>query len=457
MTAKLPAFKAYDVRGRIPDQLHPAMVYCIGRAYARVIKPEGVVAVGRDIRLTSAEFVQALVAGLNAEGVATCDIGLGGTEMVYFAAGQPGMGGGIMVTASHNPKDYNGLKMVRAEARPISADTGLQAIEAETSHLLATADIPPTYAPVPELHSQKDILEPYVAKLLSFVDVSAIKPLKVVVNAGNGCAGPIFDAVARSLPLQVIRLQHEPDGNFPHGVPNPMLEECQQVTREAVLAHGADLGVAWDGDFDRCFFFDEKGRFIEGYYLVGLFAEQLLRKSPGAAVVHDPRLVWNTIERVEHLGGKPVVSKCGHSFIKDKMREVDAVYGGEMSAHHYFRDFFYCDSGMIPWLLIAELVSTEGKSFSALVDDCIRAYPCSGEINFTVSDAKAALARVREAFAPEAIGIDTLDGLSLDCGNWRFNLRSSNTEPVVRLNVESRADQVLMQEHTQQLTTLLQA
>jgi len=451
----LPAFKAYDIRGRIPDQLHPAMVYCIGRAYARIIQPQGVVAVGYDIRLTSQDFAQALIAGLNAEGVVTRDIGLCGTELVYYAAGQTGMGGGIMVTASHNPKDYNGLKMVKAEARPISADNGLKDIEVLTRQLLAEGDIPSVFTPVPSLHSTASVLAGYVAKVLSFVDVSALKPLHIVVNAGNGAAGAIFDAIAETLPLKVTRIQHEADGNFPNGVPNPMLEECQRITAQAVLEHSADLGIAWDGDFDRCFFFDEKGQFIEGYYLVGLLAEQLLRRSPGAAIVHDPRLVWNTVERVLAQGGKPVISKCGHSFIKEKMREVDGVYGGEMSAHHYFRDFFYCDSGMIPWLLLVELLSELDQPMSEVVNACTLAYPCSGEINFTVSDAKAALVRIRERFEGEASLLETLDGLSMDCGDWRCNVRSSNTEPVVRLNVEARADRELMLRQTQALSALL--
>lgn len=455
MTSPLPAFKAYDIRGRIPDQLDAGMVYCIGRAYARIIQPQGPVAVGFDIRLTSREFATALIAGLNAEGVRTVDIGLCGTEVVYHAAGQAGMGGGIMITASHNPKDYNGIKMVKAEARPISADSGLKDIEVLTRELLAAGNLPATFAPVDSLHESRSVLESYVAKVLSFVNVADIKPLKVVVNAGNGAAGAIFDAIAAALPLKVVRIQHEADGNFPNGVPNPMLEECQRVTADAVREHSADLGIAWDGDFDRCFFFDENGQFLEGYYLVGLLAEQLLRRSPGAAIVHDPRLVWNTVELVESRGGTPVISKCGHSFIKEKMREVDGVYGGEMSAHHYFRDFYYCDSGMIPWLLLVELLSESGRSLSAVVESCMQAYPCSGEINFTVSDAKGALARIREQFGSEAKAIDTLDGLSLDCGNWRCNVRSSNTEPVVRLNVEARGDPALMQRQTAALSALL--
>lgn len=453
--AKLPAFKAYDVRGRVPDQLNERMVYEIGRAYARVIRPEGAVAVGRDIRATSDAFAEALTAGLNAEGCRTVDIGICGTEMVYYAAAQAGMGGGIMVTASHNPSDYNGLKMVRAGARPISADTGLGDIERETLCLLAGPE--PVIAIKTDLHSCQDILQPYVDKLLGLINLAQIKPLHLVVNAGNGCAGPVFDALAACLPVRVTRLCHEPDGTFPNGVPNPMLTEQQEFTARAVVEHGADLGLAWDGDFDRCFFFDETGQFIEGYYLVGLLAEQLLKKSRGSAVIYDPRLTWNTVKLVEEFGGKPVVSKCGHSFIKDMMREQDAVYGGEMSAHHYFRDFFYCDSGMIPWLLILEQLSETGAKFSQVVESCMREFPCSGEINFTIKSAADALQRIRAFYEATADSISTLDGLSMEFAEWRFNLRSSNTEPVVRLNVESRGDKALLAAKTAELKQLITA
>ena len=456
-STKLPAFKAYDIRGRLPEQLNEFMVYCIGRAYARIIQPDGNVAVGRDIRLSSESLSQALIAGLNAEGVSTVDIGLCGTEMIYFAAAQDGMGGGIMVTASHNPADYNGLKMVKEGARPVSADTGLQAIEQQTIRLLQEGAAPAAYAPVAALHRQQDVLAAYVAKLLSLIDVSKIKPLHVLVNAGNGCAGPFFDALAQHLPLTVTRLHHEPDGRFPNDVPNPMLAEQQQLTAKAVVAAKADLGISWDGDFDRCFFFDENGRFIEGYYLVGLLAEQLLKKSPGAAIIHDPRLEWNTIEKVQALGGRAEVCKCGHSFIKDKMRAEDAVYGGEMSAHHYFRDFYYCDSGMLPWLLIIELLSQDGRSLSQVVDQCMIDFPCSGEINFTIADAKATLARIQAFYAPKALNISTLDGVSMTFADWRFNVRSSNTEPVVRLNVESRGNQALLDEKIAELKGFLMA
>jgi len=452
---KLAAFKAYDIRGRMPDQLNEFMVYCIGRAYARVLKPTEPIAVGQDARLSSKPMSQALIAGLNAEGVPTVDIGFCGTEMIYYAAGQAGMGGGIMVTASHNPADYNGLKMVKAEAKPISSDSGLGAIEQETIRLMAEVTEPRHYAADATLHREQNVLEGYVAKLLSLIDTNKIKPLHVLINAGNGCAGPFFDALASHLPLQVTRLHHQPDGNFPNGVPNPMLTEQQEVTAKAVVDAKADFGIAWDGDFDRCFFFDENGRFIEGYYLVGLLAEQLLKKAPNAAIIHDPRLEWNTIEKVAQHGGRAVVSKCGHSFIKDKMREVDAVYGGEMSAHHYFRDFFYCDSGMIPWLLLVELLSQDGRSLSQVVDQCMMDFPCSGEINFTISNAKEAIVRVQQYYAQQEHQLSTLDGISMDFGDWRFNLRSSNTEPVVRLNVETKADVTLLNEKVAELKGLL--
>lgn len=460
---RLSAFKAYDVRGRMPDELNAAMVYCIGRAYARVMKPQGPVAIGHDIRLTSPEFATALAAGLNREGVATRDIGQGGTEMVYHAAGQDGIGGGIMVTASHNPKDYNGLKMVREGARPISGDDGLKAIEAVTLSLLAAPqDIPAIFTPDVALHSRWDILPSYLAKVLSFINTATLKPLKVVVNAGNGSAGPVFDAIAQGLPLDIVRVFHEPDGHFPNGVPNPMLDECQRVTAAAVREHGADLGIAWDGDFDRCFFFDETGSFIEGYYLVGLFAAQILARNPGATVCYDTRLTWNTIAEAEAAGGKALVSKCGHSFIKAALRETGALYGGEMSAHHYFRDFHCCDSGMIPWLLVIERLSQTGQKLSQLVTAAQAAYPCSGEINFHVDDAQAAIRRVQDAVEAEVaagrealVCASALDGLSREFPQWRFNLRMSNTEPVVRLNVEARADAALMRARTDWLRGLL--
>jgi len=455
--SRLPAFKAYDIRGRIPDQLDARMAYCIGRAYAQVIRPTGPVAVGHDIRLSSPALRDAVISGLQAEGVPVIDIGMCGTELIYFAAAQTGISGGIMVTASHNPKDYNGLKLVREHARPISADTGLADIEQHTLALLhhLAPDIDMTVNPAQ--CQAVDYTDAYVQKLLSCIDPSSLKPIHVVVNAGNGCAGPFFDAIAQHLPLTITRLYHQPNGDFPHGVPNPMLIEQQAMTAQAVIAHGADFGIAWDGDFDRCFFFDNQGQFIEGYYLVALFAEHLLRKSPHSAIVHDPRLIWSTLDNVQRLGGIAQVCKCGHSFIKDKMREHDAVYGGEMSAHHYFRDFYYCDSGMLPWLYMLEILSLDPRTLADIVQDNTARFPCSGEQNYTVQDAKPILADLEAQLAADCLHIDKMDGLSMSFIDWRFNLRSSNTEPVMRLNIETRANPALLSEKMQFFQALMTA
>jgi phosphomannomutase len=444
----LTCFKAYDVRGRIPDQINEDVAYRIGRAYAQAIKPKKVV-VGYDIRLTSPQFCQALSQGLMDEGVDVYNIGLSGTEQVYFATFHYEMDGGIAVTASHNPKDYNGMKFVREESKPISSDTGLLDIKA-LAEKNAFID-----APKKGQRFDLDISQTYPQHLLGYVDLATLKPLKVVVNAGNGGAGKVIDLLEPLLPIEFIKVHHEPDGEFPNGVPNPLLEENRPATIEAVKAHKADFGIAWDGDFDRCFFFDENGVFLEGYYIVGLLAEAFLRKSHGESVVHDPRLTWNTIAIAESLGGKAIQSKTGHAFIKERMRLENAIYGGEMSAHHYFRDFAYCDSGMIPWLLVAGLVSVTGKTLSQLVEECMQAYPCSGEINRTIKDAKAALQNIKALYAPKAKSVDETDGLSIEFDDWRFNVRMSNTEPVVRLNVESRANIALMQEKTQELLALL--
>lgn len=447
----LPAFKAYDLRGRVPDELDPALARDIGVALSAQL-PEGAIVLGRDVRLSSPELQAALSEGLRSQGREVIDIGVGGTEEVYFQVDHLGAAGGVMVTASHNPMDYNGMKLVREQARPISSDTGLFAI----SDAIETGGLP---APVPTQGRESAMTDKsaYIDHLLSYVDAAALRPLKLVVNAGNGGAGAIVDLLAAHLPFEFVRVFHEADGSFPNGIPNPLLPENRQVTADAVREHGADFGIAWDGDFDRCFFFDETGAFIEGYYLVGLLAEAILAKQPGGKVVHDPRLVWNTIEQVEAAGGVPVLCKSGHAFIKEKMRAEDAVYGGEMSAHHYFREFAYADSGMIPWLLIAELVSTSGRSLGDLVAERVAKFPCSGEINFRVADAKAAVERVMTHFAPQSPTLDHTDGISADFGDWRFNLRSSNTEPLLRLNVEARGDRALLDARTRELSDLLSA
>ena len=446
---KISCFKAYDIRGRIPDQLNEEVAWRIGRAYAQFLRPQRVV-VGQDVRPTSPALTAALVRGLTDGGADVLDIGLCGTEEVYFATSHARADGGIMVTASHNPADYNGMKLVRAESRPISGDSGLEAIRelAEQGEFSA----PQRAGRVtPYVHRAA-----YLDHLLGYIDGAALRPLKVVVNAGNGCAGPVLDLLEAQLPLEMVKVCHEPDGHFPNGIPNPLLPENRNVTRDAVLNHGADLGIAWDGDFDRCFLFDERGAFIEGYYIVGLLAEAFLLRHPQAKIIHDPRLTWNTVDLVVQAGGTPVLSKTGHAFIKERMRAEDAVYGGEMSAHHYFRDFAYCDSGMIPWLLVVELMSRRGKRLSQLVGERMRRFPASGEINRTLAEPAVAIAAVEAHYASGAIHIDHTDGLSVEYADWRFNLRMSNTEPVVRLNVESRGDQVLMEEKTGELLHFLQ-
>jgi phosphomannomutase len=453
----LSAFKAYDVRGRIPDEVNEDLAQLIGQAYASFVKPKRVV-VGRDIRLTSSTLAEALIAGLRGSGVAVSDIGLCGTEGVYFAtsAGDSAgpFDGGIMVTASHNPPDYNGMKFVREGSRPISADTGLR----EMAALIQDGHLPPLQLADDAGYgglSHLDTRQAYINHLLGYVDRSRLRRLKVVVNAGNGGAGAFIDLLEPHLPFEFVKVHHEANGNFPNGVPNPMIEENRRPTVDAIKATGADIGLAWDGDFDRCFFFDHTGRFIEGYYLVGLLAEAFLEKEPGARVVHDPRLVWNTMDIVKRAGGVPVLCRSGHAFMKQKMREVDAAYGGEMSAHHYFRSFAYCDSGMIPWLLVLERICTSGKSLAELVDERIQRFPCSGEINRKVPDGKAAIRSVQSRYVGEAKSLDFTDGLSMEFSDWRLNLRSSNTEPLIRLNVESRGSHECMQEKTAEILALL--
>jgi phosphomannomutase len=444
----IQGFKAYDLRGRIPGELNEDVAYRVGRAYAEFVKPKKVV-VGRDIRLSSEQICKALEQGLLDSGVDVYDIGLCGTEVVYYATFAREMDGGIMVTASHNPPDYNGMKFVREGSRPISGDTGLVEIRelAEAGRFTRPERLGERFA--------VDIMPDYIEHLLSYVDRSKLKPLKVVVHAGNGGAGLIVDKLEPYLPFEFIKVHHEPDGNFPNGVPNPMLLENHVAPVEALRRHGADVAISWDGDYDRCFLFDEQGNFIEGYYIVGLLAASFLQKYPGARIVHDPRLTWNTLDIVQRMGGEAVQSKSGHAFMKAKMREVDAVYGGEMSAHHYFRDFAYCDSGMIPWLLSTQLMCTSGKPLSELVGERIRLFPASGEINRRVEDARAVIASVLAQYQPMAKTIDRTDGLSIEFDSWRFNLRSSNTEPLIRLNVESRGNELLMRDKTQELLALI--
>lgn len=448
MTEKFTCFKPYDVRGRVPDQLNSDIAYRIGRAFVEFLKPSQVV-VGYDIRLTSQELCAALTRGLTDGGTDVINIGQCGTEEVYFATSHLQADGGIVVTASHNPADYNGMKFVRASSKPISGDTGLHEIRALAEENVFTRNKEPGAI------FFEDTQQAYIAHLLNYVDKAQLSPLKIVCNAGNGGAGATIDAIEQFLPLHFSKLHHEADGNFPNGVPNPLLKENRGPTIEAIKKQGADLGIAWDGDFDRCFFFDENGRFIDGYYIVGLLAQSFLEAERGAKIVHDPKLIWNTIEIAKEFGGEAIQCKTGHAFIKERMREEDAVYGGETSAHHYFRDFFYCDSGMVPWLLVIGLMSQSGKKLSELVDERMQAFPISGEINLSVDDPLALLQKIESTYAPQATSIDHTDGLSMSFEGWRFNVRSSNTEPVVRLNVESRKDDALMQEKTTELLALM--
>ncbi len=443
------AFKAYDIRGRVPEELDEDIVYAIGRAFVELTRPKQV-AVGRDVRLSSTALATALSRGILDGGSDVLDIGLCGTEEVYHATFSRGLGGGIMVTASHNPANYNGMKLVREDARPVSGDSGLFEIQARVAAMPAWRE-----ASRKGRLQRLDLRRDYVRHLLSYVQPALLKPLTLVTNAGNGAAGLVIDALEHELPFKFVKLQHEPDGHFPHGIPNPLLPENRSITAEAVRQHHADLGIAWDGDFDRCFFFDGDGGFVEGYYLVGLLARSILARNPGARIVHDPRLTWNTIETVRHAGGVPVQSKTGHAFIKERMRREDAVYGGEMSAHHYFREFRYCDSGMVPWLLVAQLVSQSGQSLKQLVAAQQAAYPVSGEINRVVADPDRVIAAAEATYGPKALNVEHVDGLSVEYPDWRFNLRKSNTEPILRLNVEARGDAWLMQRQTGELLALI--
>lgn len=453
---KLTCFKAYDIRGKLGTELNVEIAYKIGRAYGQIYQPKTVV-VGCDIRLSSEDLKQATIKGLNDAGVDVLDLGMTGTEEVYFGAFHLDVQGGIEITASHNPMDYNGMKLVRENARPIGADSGLKEIRllAESGNFNEVTAKGKT--------EKYHILPEYIDHLMSYIDPAKIRPLKLVMNAGNGAAGHVVDAIEAkfkqlNMPVEFVKIHNDADGTFPNGIPNPILVENRDSTQNAVLEHAADMGIAWDGDFDRCFLFDEKGQFIEGYYIVGLLAQAFLLKQSGEKIVHDPRLVWNTFDVIEQYQGEAIQSKSGHSYIKEKMREHNAVYGGEMSAHHYFRDFSYCDSGMIPWLLAISVLSETQQTLSSLVEDMIEKFPCSGEINFKVADTQATIQKIFDHFADQNPAIDETDGISLNFGAWRLNVRASNTEPLLRLNIESRKDQnpQPIQDYVDELTQLIQ-
>ena len=450
MVLSSKGFGAYDIRGVYPEEVNEELAYRVGRSFVKLFDAEKV-AVGHDIRLSGPSISKALIDGLTDAGCDVVDIGQCGTEMIYFATAHLKLDGGIMITASHNPKEYNGMKLVRREARPVSSDTGLKDIE----KLVMEGSFKAAETEKGKVENV-DILDDYIDHLLSYIDADKLSHLKVVANTGNGAGGPIVEALAKRLPIEVIPVYPEPDGNFPNGVPNPILPENRDATADVVKKEHADIGVAWDGDFDRCFLFDEKGGFIEGYYMVGFLAQAFLKKNPGAKIIYDPRLTWNTIEITEAMGGTPVMCKSGHAFIKDRMRRENAVYGGEMSAHHYFRDFSYCDSGMLVWLIVMQLLSEAKKPLSELMQERMAKFPCSGEINSHVEDAPAILKRLEAEYGPKG-EVNHVDGLSVEFDNWRFNLRMSNTEPVIRLNVETRGDAKLLEEKTEELLKKIRA
>lgn len=462
MSNNLTCFKAYDIRGKLGVELNEDITYRIGRAFGQLLVSEGgelgskTVVVGGDVRLTSESLKLKLANGIMDSGVNVLDIGLTGTEEIYFATKDLALAGGVEVTASHNPMNYNGMKLVREDSKPISGDTGLLEIKrlAEENNF--------NQITFKGTYQQQSHLAAYVNHLMTYITPANIRPLKIVANSGNGAAGHVIDELevafqAAGIPVEFIKLHHEADGTFPNGIPNPLLPECRADTSKAVLEHCADFGIAWDGDFDRCFLFDETGEFIEGYYIVGLLAEAFLQKNAGAKIIHDPRLTWNSIDVIEKNGGSPIMSKTGHAFIKERMRKEDAIYGGEMSAHHYFKDFAYCDSGMIPWLLVSELLSVKSSSLSALVKARIAAFPSPGEINSIVNDADIVLERLLKYYSSSANSIDYTDGISLEFDTWRFNLRKSNTEPLLRLNLETRGDKELMEIKTQELLDMIRS
>ncbi len=451
---KLTCFKAYDIRGELGVDIDAIIAYQIGRAVAQHFDSKNVV-VGRDARETSPEFAEAASRGIMDAGATVLDIGLAGTEEMYWAVTEYKANAGIIVTASHNPINYNGMKIVKSGSKPLDDDTDFNVIRklAENKNWTESLQRGTSF------NIAKEARAKYVNIVLKFIDISKLKPLKIVVNSGNGAAGPTFDAIANALekektPFEFIRVHHKPDCTFPNGIPNPLLVENRPATAEVVVAKNADLGVAFDGDFDRCFFFDENGRFIGGEYVLSLLATIFLEKNPGSKIIHDPRVIWNVRDIVGRKGGQAIQSKTGHAFIKQSMRNSKAIYGGEMSAHHYFRDFAYCDSGMIPWLLIAELLSTSGMSLSKLVKSQFDAFPSSGENNFKVENADATIEKVKKRFQSEAISIDETDGVSFAFKDWRFNIRKSNNEPLVRLNIESRGNKVDIQEKLEKIKSI---
>jgi phosphomannomutase len=431
-------FKAYDVRGLYPGELDEEGAYAIGRAYVEQFGPARI-AVGRDMRLSSPTMAEALIAGATAAGAEVLDIGLVGTEMVYFAVGELGLDGGVMVTASHNPKDYTGMKIVRAGALPVGGDSGL--LDVRDRAVGIGTGIGTGRGPFPDPQPY-DIWPAYVDRLMSFVDVSELRPLKVVIDAANGMAGTMLPPVLERLPIEAVPCYFEPDGSFPNHEPNPLLPENREFIVRKTLEEGADFGVAFDGDADRCFFVDDAGEFVAGDFATALFAQGVLEKEPGAKVIYDVRASWAVPETIAAAGGEPVVSRVGHAFIKLLMREIDAAFAGEVSGHYYFRDFSQADSGVVPFLLMLERISKGGAKLSELLRPFLTRYFITGEINTPVADVPAKLAELEQRFGPEG-KVSHLDGLSVVEEDWHFNVRPSNTEPLLRLNLEARSQELM--------------
>ena len=431
-------FKAYDVRGMHPDELDEEGAYAIGRAYVEQFEPKSI-AVGRDMRVSSPSMAGALIEGAADAGANVLDLGLVGTEMVYFAVGELGLDGGVCVTASHNPKEYTGMKIVRAGALPVGGESGLFDVRDRALELVRNEHKPSSTARGSV--REEDIWAGFVEKVLSFVDIHEIKPLRVVIDAANGMAGTMLPPVLDRLPIDAVRCYFEPDGTFPNHEPNPLLPENREFIVERMREAEADLGVAYDGDADRCFFVDDTGEFVPGDFVTALLAQSVLEKNPGGKVIYDVRASWAVPKTIEEAGGVPLINRVGHAYIKHRMREEGAVFGGEVSAHYYFRDFSQADSGVVPFLLMLELISKRGQKLSEILRPYRERYFLTGEVNTPVADTARKLAELEERYADARIS--HLDGISVEYDDWHFNVRPSNTEPLLRLNLEALSKQLM--------------
>jgi phosphomannomutase len=443
-------FKAYDVRGVYPDELDEAGAYAIGRAYVEQFEPRRI-AVGRDMRLSSPQMAAAVIRGAADAGAEVLDLGLVGTEMVYFAVGELELDGGIEVTASHNPKEYTGMKIVRRGALPVGGESGLLDVRdralkiGEGTSTAAEGRVTPY-----------DVWPAYVDRVMSFIDVSSVRPLKVVIDAANGMAGAMLPPVLERLPIEAVRCYFEPDGSFPNHEPNPLLPENREFIVRKTLEEGADLGVAFDGDADRCFFVDDTGEFVPGDFATALLAESVLAKEPGAKIIYDVRASWAVPETIERAGGIPLMNRVGHAYIKHRMRKDDAAFGGEVSGHYYFRDFSQADTGVVPFLLMLELVSKSGRKLSEILKPYHDEYFITGEINTPVADVALKLQELKERYAAEGT-VSHLDGVSVDADDWHFNVRPSNTEPLLRLNLEARGSREKMEAKRDEVLSLIRS